>query len=314
MCTYTFDVIHWSHFATEDETNCFTFPTTAHIQIGSLAVAQFNLRIIHPLTSLTAVPPQQMKDGVILDNDEDRGGDTCKTALHASHFCLLSSVTLWRWWCQETLSPLSWQTWKYSNNVRDISTASGPAGGEISSFQSSASAAQHLDVGTLFKSNQSGEHKTDRYLPLTWHLKTSPAGGGKARVSPAQCATATVSCLVSLFWHSSSVLLPVTEWDHIVLHSHRHFFVVSAAFSEARLCDGGYWRPSVICPQESDGSTSWSWTRDHTRDGSLVIPLLSLAGPHTRWGDDSQAARAGTGEVLQQANNQDNTFTGHWTV
>ena len=61
-------------------------------QLGSLA--QFNLRISHPLTSLTAVLPQQMKDGVILDNDEDRGGDTCKTALHASHFCLLSSVTL----------------------------------------------------------------------------------------------------------------------------------------------------------------------------------------------------------------------------
>ena len=119
-------------------------------------------------------------------------------------------------------------------------------------------------------------------IPLTWHLKTSPAGGGKARVSPAQCATATVSCLVSLFWHSSSVLLPVTEWDHIVLLSHRHFFVVPAFFSEPCLCDGGYWRPSVIRPQESDGSTSWSCTRDHTRDGSLVIPLLSLAGPHTR--------------------------------
>ena len=73
MCTYTFDVRHWSHFATEDETNCFTFPTT-HIQIGRLAVwneAQFNLRISHPLTSLTAVLLQQMKDGIILDNDED---------------------------------------------------------------------------------------------------------------------------------------------------------------------------------------------------------------------------------------------------
>ena len=74
MCTYTFDVGHWSHFATEDETNCFTFPTTAHIQIGRLAarnVAQVNLRISHPVTCLTAVLPQQMKDGVILDNDED---------------------------------------------------------------------------------------------------------------------------------------------------------------------------------------------------------------------------------------------------
>ena len=74
MCTYTFDVRHWSHFATEDETNCFTFPTTTHIQIIRLAarnVAQVNLRISHPLTSLTAVLLQQMKDGVILDNDED---------------------------------------------------------------------------------------------------------------------------------------------------------------------------------------------------------------------------------------------------
>ena len=40
------------------------------------------------------------------------------------------------------------------------------------------------------------EHKTDRYLPLSWHPKTSPAGGGKAIVSPAQCAT--VSCLPPL--------------------------------------------------------------------------------------------------------------------
>ena len=258
-----------------------------------------------------------MKDGVILDNDEDWGGDTCKTALHASHFCLLSSVTLWRWWCQETLSPLSWQTWKYSNNVRDISTASGPAGREISSFQSSASAAQHLDVGTLFKSNQSGEHKTDRYLPLTWHLKTSPAGGGKARVSPDHCSVCHCHCLVSC--------LPLLA------------FVKCAAAGDWM----GPYRaaqppPLLCCPCLLLGSPALWWrlleTVCHLSSGDWWQHQLEMdQGPHTRWqsGDpiiipgwtthemrrwQSSCSGWWHGEVLQQANNQDNTFTGHWTV
>ena len=71
------------------------FYISHHTYLFKLAarnVAQVNLRISHPPTSLTAVIPQQMKDGVILDNDEDWGGDTCKTALHASHFCLLDII------------------------------------------------------------------------------------------------------------------------------------------------------------------------------------------------------------------------------